>query len=109
MIAAMAAYWIQQFSFSQILLHWLWAAIGTPIHGILAQVLGKSTDGLDSWFGWYNANQLKLSFWFFYLTAICDDLGLPNLKTLARWLWRRVRGCEHSPQPARQEGMLPPA
>jgi hypothetical protein len=53
MIAAMAAYWIQQFSLSQLLLHWLWAAVGAPIHGILAQVLGKSTDGLDAWFGWY--------------------------------------------------------
>jgi hypothetical protein len=117
MIAAMAAYWIQQFSFSQILLHWLWAAIGTPIHGILAQIFGKSTAAIGAWFDWYNANQLKLSFWVFYLAAICDDLGLPNLKTLARFLWRRARGqnavgcsaCEDPVEPARHDGMLPPA
>lgn len=115
MIAAMVASWVQQFSFTQILLHWLWAAVGIPIHGILHRVFGDSSAGVDDWFGWYNANQLKFSFWFFYLAAICDDLGLPNLKTIARLLWRRVRGkhacscSENVTSPAADGGALPPA
>ncbi|HWW01402.1 MAG TPA: hypothetical protein VNZ64_17025 [Candidatus Acidoferrum sp.] len=30
-------------------------------------------------------NQFKFTFWFFYTAAICDDLGLPNFKTLGRY------------------------
>lgn len=41
--------------------------------------------------GWYDANQLKFSFWLLYSAAICDDLGLPNYKALGRWLWRRLK------------------
>ena len=40
---------------------------------------------------WFNANQLKFSFWLLYSAAICDDLGLPNYKTLGRYLSRRLR------------------
>jgi hypothetical protein len=39
---------------------------------------------------WFNANQLKFSFWLLYSAAICDDLGLPNYKTLGRYLSRRL-------------------
>jgi len=115
-IAAMVASSVQQFSLTQILLHWVWAAVGLPIHGILHRFFGDSSAGVDDWFGWYNANQFKFSFWFFYLAAICDDLGLPNLKTLARLLWRRVRGkhtcscSENTTSPAAPDGnALPPA
>ena len=113
MIAAMVASWVQQFSFTQVVLHWLWSVIGVPIHGILERV--DSSAGIDGWFSWYNANQLKFSFWVFYLAAICDDLGLPNLKTVARLVWRRVRGkhtcscSENVTSPARDGNALPPA
>ena len=38
---------------------------------------------------WYGDNQFKFMFWLFYSAAICDDLGLPNYKALARFLWQR--------------------
>src|SRR5262249_29843393 len=113
MFAAIVASWLQRFSLSQLLLHWLWAAVGAPIHGIFARLFGESLASVDAWFGWYTGNHFKLSFWFFYLTAFCDDFGLPNLKTLGRFLWRRFRGrpacssTEKPPQPTGDGGALP--
>ncbi len=42
-----------------------------------------------TWFAWYGDNQLRFNFWVIYLGAMCDDFGIPNFKSLARWLWRR--------------------
>lgn len=40
---------------------------------------------------WFDANQMKFLFWMLYLSAVLDDLGLPNLKTLAKRVWRRIK------------------
>jgi hypothetical protein len=40
-------------------------------------------------FAWYGDNQIRFNFWILYVAAVCDDLGIPNLKTLARLLWAR--------------------
>jgi hypothetical protein len=98
MIAVTIFAWAQQFSWTQLLMRWVFEQIGAlwqPQPG--AESTGNST--LDPWH-WYSANGGRSAFWFFYLTAICDDLGLPNLKTLARWLWRRLRR-SYRPRPER--------
>jgi hypothetical protein len=83
---------VQQFSWTRFFFDWVWGWIMPAIHTIAAAVFGRARiDSVDAWFHWYGQNQFKFTFWFFYWAAICDDLGVPNLKTLARWLWRRFR------------------
>ena len=47
-------------------------------------------DRFGALWGWYSDNRFKFMFWFFYVAALCDDLGLPNFKTLGRYAWRRL-------------------
>ncbi len=47
-------------------------------------------DRLSALWDWYSGNRFKFTFWFFYVAALCDDLGLPNFKTLGRCAWRRL-------------------
>lgn len=44
---------------------------------------------LNPWLLWYDHNKVKFYFWLIYFAAVCDDFGIPNFKTLTRWLWRR--------------------
>jgi hypothetical protein len=92
MIGAMVLGWIQKFSLSQILWSWILQSIAPPLHNIAKNIFGTSgADSIGRWFSWYGQNQLKFDFWLIYLASVCDDLGLPNLKTLARFAWRRFR------------------
>jgi len=82
----------QQFSPTR----FLWSLVGSAVHAALSLVAGQ-VPGIDTgwagrWAGWYQANQTKFLFWSLYSAAICDDLGLPNYKTLGVWLWRRMTG-----------------
>jgi len=101
MISAMVLAYLPQFSWAQ----WVWHSVLEDISSALQtageHVLGaEPADSARAWFDWYGANQLKFNFWFLYVASICDDLGIPNLKTLARWLWRRFRKRKRSsPQP----------
>lgn len=96
---AMALAWIPQFSWAQAMLHWVLASIGSALQTFSEHVFGmERTDGMRAWFDWYGANQLKFNFWFIYVAAICDDLGIPNVKTIGRLLWRWFRKRMRSPQ-----------
>ncbi len=90
MIAAIVISWVQKFSLSNMILQWVWGMIWVPIHTMLGHVFGNS-GAIEAWFNWYGANQFKFSFWFLYITSICDDIGLPNFKSGARLLWRKWR------------------
>jgi hypothetical protein len=84
---------VQQFS----LTHFLWGLVAhlfdPLIHGMARMLPGNGFMGLiEGLVAWYNSNQFKFTFWLFYSAAICDDLGLPNYKTLTRYVWRRLRG-----------------
>ena len=80
----------QQFS----LTHWLWQSVAdllrSAIYGIASLFPAGVESAVKSLTGWYDDNQFKCMFWLFYSAAICDDLGLPNYKTLGRSLWRRL-------------------
>jgi hypothetical protein len=52
---------------------------------------GPGAGSVGRWYWWYGQNQAKFLFWLLYSAAICDDLGLPNYKTLIRWGGRRLR------------------
>jgi hypothetical protein len=92
MVGAMILVWVQKFSLSQILWGWILHSIVPPLHDLAAHIFGASgTDAIGRWFSWYGENQLKFDFWFIYFASVCDDLGLPNVKTLARFAWRRLR------------------
>ena len=91
MVAAIVVCWVQKFSLSQLLFQWVWSMVWVPIQTMFAHVFGDSGHAVEAWFNWYGANQFRFSFWFLYVTAICDDLGLPNFKTGTRLLWRRWR------------------
>jgi hypothetical protein len=87
-VAVLVLQFVQNFS----LTHWLWQAVsGIALQGLQAvgRLLGWSQPGpLERWFSWYGANQTKFAFWLFYSAALCDDLGLPNYKTLSRRAWK---------------------
>ena len=102
MVSALVLVWVQQFSFSQILLHWLLESCLAGLQNLAAHLFGTGrVDAVSSLFSWYADNQFKFTFWVLYISAICDDLGLPNFKTLARWAWRRFQGkCDLGPAPA---------
>ena len=92
LISAIGLVWVQQFTFASVFLHWLLESVLAHFQGVARHLLGARTgDAIQAWFDWCGDNQLKFTFWFLYLAAICDDLGIPNLKTLGRWLGRRVR------------------
>jgi hypothetical protein len=80
--------WIQQFTFANLVLHWLLESVLASLQSLAHQFLGGGADTVTAWCSWYVDNQLKFTFWFFYLSAICDDLGIPNFKTLGRGLAR---------------------
>jgi hypothetical protein len=89
MITVVVALWIQRFSSVQ----WSWTQFILPaIHGVVESVFGQhAVQAIDSWFDWFGQNQPKFDFWFVYFAAVCDDLGIPNIKTLGRWVWGRVK------------------
>jgi len=85
----------------------LWGVVAgllQPLIGGLTNLLPQGPAGLiKGLLSWFDANQLKFSFWLLYSAAICDDLGLPNYKALMRWLWwrlKRERKCTKRTAPA---------
>lgn len=83
---------LPSFSPFQILWHWFLGLVLPGLRSIAIFVLGASnTASVSDWFSWYNTNQTKLNFWVLYLAGAFDDLGVPNLKALARWSWRRFQ------------------
>jgi hypothetical protein len=89
-VAVLVLQCVQNFS----LTHWLWEAVsGRALQALQAvgRLMGWSQPSpLERWFSWYGANQTKFAFWLLYSAALCDDLGLPNYKTLARRAWKGV-------------------
>jgi hypothetical protein len=76
--------------------NWVFKQCWNAVAAALSSWTGPVTDvGFVSFFKsawhWFTANQLSFTFWSLFLAAILDDLGLPNLKTWGRLLWRRVR------------------
>jgi len=71
----------------------LWHILGDLVTALIRNVANLfSTDAVqyvENLVGWYKVNQPRFLFWLLYTAAICDDLGLPNYKSLGRFLWRR--------------------
>jgi hypothetical protein len=67
-------------------------------------------DGAAPWFDWYDQNQLRFNFWLIYIAAVCDDVGIPNFKSLGRWLWSRWTKPQvvlaNDPAPANESGKM---
>jgi hypothetical protein len=77
------------FSYTALLWGWL-VTVLAPARSLVESVIGSSATGyFQRWMEWYGENSMKFNFWLLYVAGICDDLGLPNLKTLARYSWRR--------------------
>jgi hypothetical protein len=92
LVSAIVVVWVQQFSAWYWIRHLLLDSALSNLKAFFTQIFGATgANAIDSWFSWYGENQLKLTFWAFYIAAICDDLGIPNLKTLGRWCWARMR------------------
>jgi hypothetical protein len=101
MIAAVVLVWVSQFSWLQFLLHMLLGAFLPSLKDIVGWLFGhRMGNALGAWLDWYGDNQLKFTFWVLYIGAICDDIGIPNFKSLGRWAWRkyRTRGKSISPE-----------
>jgi len=83
---------VQNFSPVQMLWHAVSGMVLPVTREIGRFVLGEANyAGWGVWFSWYGDNQMKLDFWIIYLSGAFDDLGVPNFKTLARWVWRRMQ------------------
>jgi len=98
LISAILLVWVQKFTFASMIFNWLLGSVLSIFQSLAHGLLGAGAAGsLDAWFSWYGDNQLKFTFWFFYLSAICDDLGIPNFKTLGRRLARRILNRHKTP------------
>jgi hypothetical protein len=87
--SALVLHWVQQFSLAQLVWQFLMGLLQPLIQALTSLVPGGGGlfKAIGNLFSWYGDNQLKFNFWLLYSAAICDDLGLPNLKTLGRRLW----------------------
>jgi len=94
-LAAFVGVLVLQWSQNFTLTHWLWQALGNGIEQVIEAVAGQVGGGfgelVQRWFSWFGDNQTKFGFWLLFSAGLCDDLGLPNYKALARWGWRRCR------------------
>jgi hypothetical protein len=91
-VSAFTIYYVSQFSYPQMLCHWLIDLSQPELKNLAVTLLGGSrVDRIQGMLAWYGGNQIRFLFWFLYLSAICDDLGLPNFKTLARRIWLRAQ------------------
>jgi hypothetical protein len=94
MIGAVVLTAAQQFSLVQIVVHVLLGWLQPVIYQIADLFFNAyqiaTVQGLIHW---YDANQMKFAFWALYISAVLDDLGLPNLKTIVRrcWTWMAAR------------------
>lgn len=97
---AIVVYFVERFTGAQILLGLLLAATLPALTAMATFVVGSPVvNFIGGLFAWYGDNQLKFNFWVLYLAAVSDDLGIPNLKTLAHLLWTRLRSRPAAPPP----------
>jgi hypothetical protein len=101
LISAIVIYFVETFTGTRILVALLLAAILPGVKAVATFIFGSTiVNFLGSVFDWYGDNQLKFNFWIIYVGAVCDDLGIPNVKTLARFLWSRWRRRDQPAQSA---------
>jgi hypothetical protein len=79
----------QQFSLTHLLWQFILGLFQPLFHALASLVPSRGARLFGGWWAWFGDNQLKFTFWLLYSAAICDDLGLPNYKSLGRFLWRR--------------------
>jgi hypothetical protein len=92
MVAAIILHWSQAFSVVGWLCGLIFDLLRPLTHSIADALPGQGLfNAIASLYSWYGDNQFKFTFWLLYSAGICDDLGLPNYKTLSRWLWRKLR------------------
>jgi hypothetical protein len=88
-IAVMIIKFTQQFTLTA----FLWHIVGDLVTALIRNVANlfstEAVQYVENFVAWCKANQPRFLFWLLYTAAICDDLGLPNYKTLGRFVWRR--------------------
>src|SRR5205085_12126372 len=90
-VGALCWRWTQEFSWMQLVWNAVFDALRPALQGLVNFVHGNDlVITTQSLMQWYNANLFKFAFWLFYVAAICDDLGLPSIKTLGRLFRRRL-------------------
>jgi hypothetical protein len=92
MVAAIVIDCAQNFSFAKMLYQAAFGWASPHLHAFAVWIFGPAlTETIDAWLAWYRGNQLKFTFWLVYVASVCDDLGIPNLKSLARWACTRFQ------------------
>jgi len=89
LVGAMVLQALQQVSFTQVLWNIFRDSILAVIQLVASVFPAGVVNAVELQVAWYKANELKFIFWLLYTAAICDDLGLPNYKTIGRYLSRR--------------------
>lgn len=89
LVGAMVLQALQQVSFTQLLWNIFRDSILAVIQLVASVFPATVVNAIELQVAWYKANELKFIFWLLYTAAICDDLGLPNYKTIGRYLSRR--------------------
>jgi hypothetical protein len=98
LVSAIVIYFVETFTGTRFLVNLILAAVLPVVKAIATFLLGsRIVTFIGGMFDWYGDNQLRFNFWILYVAAICDDLGLSNLKTLARFLWSRWRSRNRPP------------
>jgi hypothetical protein len=83
---------VPNFSIFEMVWDWMLGLVFPVIRQAAIFFMGASnTASVGNWLSWYHANNIKLAFWILYLAGTLDDLGVPNVKAVARWTWRRYQ------------------
>lgn len=91
-VAALLMGIIPDFSILHMVWDWILGCALPIVRQAAIFLLGASAaSSVGDWISWYHSNYIKLAFWVLYLACALDDLGVPNIKAAARWVWRRYR------------------
>ena len=92
MIAAIVFVILQNVSFIRILIDIILALLQPVFYRTASLFMNAEAIATAAGFvEWFHDSEVKFAFWAFYLTAVLDDLGLPNIKTLVKQLYRRLK------------------
>ncbi len=97
-IAVMIIQLTQQFTLTAFLWHILGDLVTAVIQAVAKLFSADAVEYTKNLAAWYRINQPRFLFWLLYTAAVCDDLGLPNYKTLGKFLWRRFFKREQPPK-----------
>ena len=110
LFGAIGIHFLHEWSFVRLVAHLTLGWLHPVIYSAASLVFDTdSIQTIEGLIRWYDDNQFKFTFWMLYGSAVLDDLGVPNLKTLGKRGWRRIGDRPAGPNAAPPSSPPPPA